>query len=332
MRKKLNILALLGERKSDNNQIMAIASMLANGGVVYKKKVFFNFLIKLPNILSFLLPVWLTIKKSDNFTDIERCDVIVTCGRRSIRYAKHLKQNFTGAKLIQILHPEHSLKDIDLVLYPEHDEKYTKESKKKLLTFKGAIINNFEQQEVESSVNFYKEKIENLKSPLISVFVGGSSRHFHFKKELIAEFTRRLNEVAKQMNATLLITTSRRTDKDFVRYVKKNLFCDFFLFDYSDKRNQHNPFFAFLYYGDYLISTGDSISMISELLSAEKPLYIYLDGIKSKKYNNFHNTAIQDGMCKEFSRNIKFLEKFNTKKLNNLEEISEKIYSKIISD
>ena len=90
----------------DNEQTLLIAEKLAKGGKMYKKSIYWNILINLPQFILFFIPVWLLIKHNDGFNDIERCDVIVTCGRKMVRYAKHLKKNCCpDAKIVQIGNP-----------------------------------------------------------------------------------------------------------------------------------------------------------------------------------------------------------------------------------
>jgi mitochondrial fission protein ELM1 len=321
--KKLSVLALLTNRKSNNVQITSVANALSGERDFYKKHIYFNSIIKLPNFLLSLFPVWLTVNKNDGFNDIENCDVIVTCGRRSARYAKHIKNKiFKNAKIVQILKPDYFTKGIDLIMLPEHDRSFLK--KKNIIRFKGALCEQISQNVLQEEAAKFS-KINNMfKGPFIGVYIGGSSRHFHFSPALIEEFARRINQVAK--DACLLITTSRRTDSQVVKILKEHLTCSYYLYDYKNKDQESgNPYHAFMHLANFNIVTGDSISMISEILSTGKPLYIFTEGIKSRKYQLFHNDLIIRECAKELKRDTLALEDFKPHPLNDLEKISNDI-------
>ena len=79
----LKVLALLGQLKHsrvDNNQTMIIAKELSKNGILYKKEVFFNILINLPSFMLAVIPVWMLIKRMDDFKEINECDAIVVSG------------------------------------------------------------------------------------------------------------------------------------------------------------------------------------------------------------------------------------------------------------
>ena len=335
-KKKLNILTLLTDRKSNNVQILSIAKALIKhiDCNIYKRSVFFNILSVLPNFLLLFVPVWLTIKKNDGFNEVEDCDIIITCGRRSYNYAKHLKHSFFNtAKIIQILKPEHLFtKDIDVMLLPEHDKCFFKH--KHLIRYRGSLCDKISDEKLTIEMNKFpqiKEMFANQK--LIFVTIGGSSKHFHFSESLAEEFTRRINLISKNMNMPLLISTSRRTSEKIVNIIKDNLDCSYYFYNYNqsinDNKNNLNPYEAFIGYSEFNIATGDSISMMSELLASEKPLYIFTEGIKSKKYHTFHNYLIKNQSAKELRRDVEKLESFKPIAINNLDEISELILKKL---
>ena len=120
----LHVIALFGQHQHsrlDNAQTLLVAEKLADGGILYQKNIYWNMLINLPRAILFFIPVWLLIKHNDGFKDIEQCDVIVTCGRKMVRYAKHLKKHCCpDAKIIQIGNPTCDLRGVDVLLRPIH--------------------------------------------------------------------------------------------------------------------------------------------------------------------------------------------------------------------
>lgn len=317
---KPKVLALLTNRKSNNNQVTTLANLLS-GGDSFTKKILFNWSIKIPNrIAKFILPVWMTIKKSDSFFDIDDCDIIVTAGRQSIRYAIHLKKTmYKNAKIIQIMNPDMDSKHINLVMLPSHDKKHIETYKNKVITYHGSIFDKFRKESEENIENF-KNLTRNCKKPYISVFVGGSSKNCKFTKELSEEFVETILKISTNMNASLLITTSRRTDKFIIKNIKNKIdLTKNYLYEFNAK-NEFNPFLSMVELGDYFIVTADSISMINELMTI-KPLYIFTKGINAKKYISFCKSAIEIGGAKVLNEDTKILEDFSTKSLNDLEKL-----------
>ena len=69
--------------------------------------------------------------------------------------------------------------------------------------------------------------------------------------------------------------------------------------------------------------------MISELHSTGKPLYIFVNGIDSRKYHVFHNYVVSNDMARTLSIDIQTLEHFPFKSLNNIEDIASKVFAKL---
>ncbi|MEN9782178.1 MAG: hypothetical protein RL208_328 [Pseudomonadota bacterium] len=325
--KKLDVIALLTNSNSNNVQTTTIAKALTRGGNLYQRNVYFNSIANLPSFLTALFPVWLTINKNDGFNDINHCDIIVTCGRRSVRYAKHIRKHlFKNAKIVQILKPGSLISSNDVVLLPAHDKSILKSSN--IIRFNGAICEKIDDEILTKTAENFSNIKEMLRGPFIGVFVGGTSKHFKFTKSLAEEFARRVNVVSKNMKMPLLISTSRRTPVDVIEIIKANLDCEYYLYNYNENP-KNNPYYAFIKWSEFNIVTGDSISMISELHSAERPLYVFINGIDSRKYHIFHNYIVSNDMARTLAIDTQELEKFPFKPLNNIQELASKILSKL---
>lgn len=326
MSRPISVLAVLTDRKSNNTQILSLAKAITKDENIHRRTVFFNNLVKMPNFLLSIIPVWLTLKKNEEVYDIDHCDILITCGRRSVRYARHLKKyKFKNAKIVQIMNPDFLSYGIDLLLLPEHDRSYI--SHKNIIRFRGSLISDLENQLLPDSKEYVKSIEQSLKPPYISVVIGGNSKNFKFQGEMIEEFMRRVNLVAKNMNATLLITNSPRTSKHITDLIKKNLHDRAIFYDYHTL--EKNPYHIFLNIADYNIVTGDSISMVSELISTGKPTYVFTDGIKSRKYNHFHNSIILNNSVRELRRDLLKLENFRPNKINDLDAIAKIVLEKL---
>ena len=96
----------------------------------------------------------------------------------------------------------------------------------------------------------------------------------------------------------MFIVFSRRTDEFIKDYLKKK---------YSKQNivweGKENPYLALMYYSKYLICTSDSVSIISESVSAKKPVFIYK--LPTSKRNNriesFISTLVKKNYVKILS-------------------------------
>jgi mitochondrial fission protein ELM1 len=334
----ISVLALLNERKSNNTQILSIANEIAKkGATLHKRYIIFNSLINIPFIWKFI-PIWLAIGRNDGFNDIKKCDIILTCGAKSVLYAIYLKKKiFHNAKIVQILKPEFAYKEIDLILLPQHDKKMVY-GNKKVIRYIGSLtlqnkedlisISNQENDDhciIEGQSQFQKI-INSMKKPIIAVYIGGNSKHCFFSDDAISYLAKKVSEIASNMDASLLIITSPRTNQKQIKVFKENLsHANCYISEY--KKYCYNPYEICLAQADYHIVTGDSISMISDTLATGKSVYVYADAAKSSKYMNFHNEIFTIGAAKPITLDTQTLENFNPKPLNDIEELSDKILS-----
>ncbi len=147
-----------------------------------------------------------------------------------------------------------------------------------------------------------------------------------------------VQDLVNKMYGTLLITSSRRTSDECIKKIRQKVNCDYFFYDWkwendpnNMKKNQlGNPYFALLGLSNFLIVTGDSMSMVSEACSTGKPSYVYMPKKSlSKKHLRFLKALMKDGYIKEFSKDTKNLEKYNYRELNELERVADIIEEKI---
>lgn len=332
MAESIDVIALLGQfthSRRDNEQTLAVAKALAKNGTLYQKSVFFNILIYLPSFILFFIPIWLLIKHNDGFTDVEHCDAIVVSGRKMIRYAKHIKKNaFTNAKIIQIGDPRYSVK-VDVLLKPEHGKflAFCKNVVKYRGHFCEKVDYNLLKQECERFGN-----IQNaLKGPFIGVFIGERKYSFKMIPSVIEEFAKAINNISHNMKMPLLIATRENTPKIVSEILKKNLDCSYYFYDFNNNPS-NNPKLAFMNWAEYYLLFSGSIVKQCELIAQGKPTYVYSEGSTSTKYERFLLSLISDGVVKTFNKNSEFLEKFEPKPLNDMDNICEKIEKTIIDN
>ena len=112
---------------------------------------------------------------------------------------------------------------------------------------------------------------------------------------------RGIAHAARQRNASLLITPSRRTGADVIRILKAELAgVPHYLWDMQSE----NPYFGLLGLADFLVVTSDSVNMVSEAASTGKPVYVADLPGGSAKFARFHRGLRDDGITRVFEGSL----------------------------
>ncbi len=270
------------------NQCLGIAEALGATTIIKKR-------IKLRAPWRQLSP-WLNIGHQYALTpDSDRLDppypdLIIASGRKCIGIALHVKK-MSGGKtvLVQVQNPILNPDKFDLVVAPKHDHI----SGTNVIETTGALHRVTSQKLAEEGKKFAPQ-LSHLPHPRVAVLIGGSSN----THRMTAENTQRLAEQLLSLNAGLMITASRRTGEQNMRYLREKLKGkNVYFWDGTGD----NPYFALLALADYIIVTEDSVSMASEAISTGKPVYLAaLDG-GSKKFALFHRDLIEKNYAKPFT-------------------------------
>ncbi|PCI56142.1 MAG: hypothetical protein COB36_05005 [Alphaproteobacteria bacterium] len=241
-------------------------------------------------------------------------DLLITSGRKSIaaaRYIKKMSQQKTI--LVHIQDPRISAKVFDLIAVPEHDP----------LRGDNVIVTKGSPNKITlDSINNAKAdfpEFESLRSPRIAVLIGGTSKAYQMTRPITEKLANDLNHLNESLNASLMITCSRRTGAENQKILEAHLKnkANFF-WDGQGK----NPYLAMLGYADYILVTADSASMISESCTTGKPVYmIDLEG-GAKRISAFHSNIMRHGALKPFNGT---LESFTYEPLNDAQMVAKEI-------
>ncbi|GMO61125.1 MAG: mitochondrial fission ELM1 family protein [Rickettsiales bacterium] len=303
------IWTLLDGRIGSDKQTLGLSNSLY--GDTIKKNIKYTSLIKLPNFLLGDSLFGVDTKNSDDiFTDLP--DLVICSGRRLARVALNIKKRNKGkTKIITILNPNFCFSKFDLVILPKHDNK----KGKNVLTFVGTLA-DMDKNKLADETSKFEQKFANYKRPLVSFVIGGDTKDTKFAPEKM--------KAIMDLKETLLITTSRRTSDSCIKVLNENL-KDNYLYDWKKEEGKDNPYFAMLGTADFLIITGDSISMVAEACSTGKPVYVYMPRESlGKKHYKFATQLIKDGYAREFKEGT-ILEKYSYEPLNELSKIVKQI-------
>lgn len=301
----------------------------------FESKLFnlsYSFLAKLPN---FILSNSLLRLKCESAKNLKNPNyfprLIISAGRRSAPIALYLKKKSGGkSKIVQIMRPGMNLKKFDLVVLPKHDGVDEKKFGN-LVTTIGALT-KVTDKIITAEQEKFSPWFREIKKEKIALLVGGSSKSTQFDEKSAAKLAKHASEIARNMDATLLILNSRRTSPELNEALKSNLSCDYKFFDWAEVKN-NNPYLAILGEANYFIITGDSVSMISECCSTGKAVYIFDEKeISAPKHRLFHRELIKENYAKKFSSEIFKLEKFSSKRLQETKRIALIIREEILVD
>jgi mitochondrial fission protein ELM1 len=246
--------------------------------------------------------------------------IIISSGRKTAMVALFLKKYYKDVFAIHIMNPNVGFAKFDLVILPRHDGISEGGN---VITSIGAL-NRVDPDLLENEYKKFQSEIDKTKKPRIALLVGGSSKQAKFNGEVGKNLATICRKISNNMKADFLVTTSRRTEIEVIEELKKSLE-DKGLFN-QWQEGKPNPYFAFLKAADFIIVTGDSMSMCSEACSLGKPVYIFNPAeICSNKHLRFHQNLISENYAKKLDFSLSKLDVTTPKKLNETSRIGTKI-------
>ncbi|NQZ14933.1 MAG: mitochondrial fission ELM1 family protein [Alphaproteobacteria bacterium] len=242
-------------------------------------------------------------------------DLVIASGRKAVAAARFIKKKSKGKTFTVFLQdPKVLPSHFDLVAVPFHD----KMRGQNVLITDGAP-NKITLDSLNSAKNEFSVAFSKLNAPRIAVLIGGTSKAHKMTTEVTKKLCHQLNNI----DASLMITASRRTGEENLKVIQKECGNDKnFIWDGSNK----NPYLGILAWADYILVTADSTSMISDAATTGKPTYIIpLDG-GSSKFDIFHTHLKNIGAVREFSGS---LEKWSYAPLTDAADIAHVIKEKM---
>lgn len=182
------------------------------------------------------------------------------------------KENYKNARTIAILLPHENLDKFDYIFAPSY------EPLPKLPNIIPTIglLNDTNPSSLEQSVENYSDKdflnkLQNLTSPKIAMLVGGK----HIGGNVTIDDITPALEIAESKNASLMITTSHRTEEKLIDFLESYATANnHIFFNYRRNRQIPNPYNLFLYFADHIMVTADSVRMMSESCSSSRQVQL----------------------------------------------------------
>ncbi len=317
---------LLDSRRGHKNQAIAVANKL---NLKYKSiDIKYKYISILPNFVLNLFGGLIHVQKS--IRD-KLCDpwpkIIIACGRRTAPIARWVKKASKGNSFhAQIMWPGigwFSNSDIDIIATPKHDRIVPKKN----IFYTYGIPHEINNTRLKRAKIDWKNELKALPSPRTTILIGGNTKNGRFTRKMISSLLEECIKIAKP-KGSLLVTSSRRTDSELIKYIDdilENSKLKFFVWhEHQNHDDKMNPYIGLLAYADNIVVTGDSVSMLSEACSVGKPVYIYsTKSLYSKKHSLFHESLIKNQYAQLLGSNI--VSGFSSKAIDDSEKIAKKI-------
>jgi mitochondrial fission protein ELM1 len=220
-------------------------------------------------------------------------DVLISCGRRSVGCAISIGRASRGATLlVHVQDPRHRAAAFDLVVAMRHDRIPAGDRVMKVST----ALHDLTLENLAAAGRAWTERFATLPRPLAGVVIGGDVRGRAFTLADGTRLLEGLQRLRRGAGAGLAITPSRRTPAA-IRRLLADAFAGeegVFLWDLQGE----NPYRAILSLSDRLIVTSDSVSMVSEALSAPHPVEVFDLGFP--RHRAFLQDLLDRGLARRF--------------------------------
>ena len=257
---------LLGDKPGDNAQVEAVA--LALGWACERRTLCWR-------------PPYATQKPRFRVTldhvDSERAqpleppwpDLVMTIGRRPSMAALWVKAQSAGrTRVVLFGKPSGAMDRFDLIVAGAEVQLPLGTN---VLPIRLPLM-RARASEIEAAAARWRARLDPLPRPLVAILVGGPTVPFAFDHRVADRVLALAAGIARD-GGTPYISTSRRTPRAAVEALRAGLPPGVRRFEWMPDSSD-NPYLALLGLADGFIVTGDSVSMLAEVVRAQKPLAI----------------------------------------------------------
>lgn len=258
---------LLGERRGDNAQVIALARMLEWPYETRQLRWEAGYDVA-PGEAGATL-AGLDRSASDSLAP-PWPDIVIGIGYRSAPISRWIAAQAENRVInIRLGRPRTELAPYDLVVAtPQYGLPPGPNVRELLLP-----LVRIDPDAVAREVGRWRPVLDQLPRPWIAVLLGGPTQHMAFDEAVAHNLARDLQAFAGHSGGSLLITTSPRSPDGLRPIFEQTITLPHFLFKWQPDTD--NPYLALLSLSDAAIVTGDSASMVADAAAFERPLLIY---------------------------------------------------------
>lgn len=226
--------------------------------------------------------------KEANYKSLIRPDIIISCGSK-VAALNYILSRENLAKSIVIMRPPFlGIRRFDLTIIPEHDKA---PKRKNIVATEGALnlINDEYLKEQADRLMQSALSGKQISGTCIGLLVGGDSKRFRLKEDTVKEVIGQIKPVADKLHADILITTSRRTSREIENLLKRE-FKDYSrckLLIIANEKNIPEAVGGILSLSRIVVTSPESISMVSEAVSSKKYVFVFREDGLSSKHRRF---------------------------------------------
>ncbi|KAB2606454.1 mitochondrial fission protein ELM1-like [Pyrus ussuriensis x Pyrus communis] len=268
--------------------------------------------------------------------------LVVASGRDTISVASSIKQLASdNVFVVQILHPRLHLNRFDLVITPKHDYyPLTREAQKQVPQFIHRWITPREPPDshvvltvgalhqvdagaLRNAASAWRDEFAPLPKPLLVVNIGGPTGNCRYGVDLAKQLTTNLLSVLPSCGS-IRICFSNKTPEKVSNVIAKGLGGNPKVYIWDGQ--EPNPHMGHLAWADAFVVTADSVSMISEVCSTGKPVYIMGAERCTWKFSEFHKSLKDRGVVRPFTGSENISESWSYPPLNETAEAASRVH------
>lgn len=285
------IWALKSSRAGESSQILALAKTLSAR---------FGWSLRVLDFSHSRRNTWASLTRSIGFGSLAAevpnslqppwPDLVVSAGFNNEPIVRQIRVNSGGqTKLVMVgrTWAPHSCFDL-IITTPQYRLPQKPNILQNLTT-----LHAYSEEELTILTDIGQHLWPSLDAPYLVVLIGGRSGPFVFGVHAARRLAAAINELATQTNASVLVTTSARTNMQAALTFKSLLNVPHAFYFYQ-KNCVQNPYPAMLAAASCFIVTGDSITMLSEAVGTGRPVYIFDVGAGRRTMRRQHQTGQLD--------------------------------------
>lgn len=201
-------------------------------------------------------------------------EFVVSCGS-SLAAVNIFISIENNAKNVVVMKPNipFGLRRFKLAVIPRHDNP----PKRKNVVETIIAPNIVSEAKLSAHGKMVEERLGGKRGSIIAVFIGGDNPEYTLSLKNATEVIETALKFADQFNARLAISTSRRTSKQIERYLKERLGSDrrAALLVIANENNFDEAVLGILSVSDMVLVSEESVSMVSESVTARKKTVVY---------------------------------------------------------
>ncbi len=197
-------------------------------------------------------------------------DLIITVGRRPSMVALWIRRQSGGrTRIVLVGKPSGMMGHFDLVI---HSAEILLPPLRNVAPISLPLM-RVDETAVAAAAEHWRARFASLPRPLIAILLGGPTRPFVFDPAVIRRLIGEARRIAGELGGTPYLSTSRRTPEPVIAALRAGLPPQAQLFRWSADAEE-NPYLGLLGLADGFVVTGDSISMMVEVVRLRRPLAI----------------------------------------------------------